>query len=71
MKTLPAWAKADDDKLRTIEAEMLRLQQRIDAWRAAWNGPESGTFPRERGAVRRATMDLTRALSDYRRRRER
>ena len=52
-------------RLKAVEVEMKRLQERIDAWRAAVKAiPE--THPRESGAIRRASMDLTRALAAYR-----
>lgn len=59
-------------RVEKVWSEMARLQSAISAlYEAAVN--ESGQpdffyhhFPRETGAVRRASMDLTRALADMR-----
>lgn len=74
----------DQEKINTVEAECNRLLQRIEALNAAKERqrqeqeeyqkrhPDArmykGDFPRESGAVRRASLDLTRALADMRRR---
>lgn len=56
----------NDAKLNAVEAEMKRFAERITAFRKAQRKHEWQN-PRESGAVRRASMDLTRALADLRR----
>ena len=52
-------------RIEQVEAEIARVQQRIAEWKASellgW-----GTGPKENGALRRASLDLTRALADMR-----
>lgn len=63
-----------DKKLKAAEAEAKRFLARVSAWRQAQGTYEHSGFtfhihtPRENGAVRRASLDLTRALADLRRR---
>lgn len=54
-----------DPKLKAAMAEARRFLRKAEEL-AACDGAYSN--PRESGAVRRASMDLTRALADYRRR---
>jgi hypothetical protein len=52
------------------EAKVLaqRLVERAEAWeKARAEAPKYAAIPRESGALRRASMDLTRALADLRR----
>lgn len=64
----------NEETLKTVEAEMARLHRAIDAHRrrvatdehyAKYNHITGGP---ETGAIRRASLDLTRALSEMRRR---
>lgn len=56
------------DKVRTAEAEARRFLERAKAWRAAQGTPHGCTStPKESGALRRASLDLTRALAEMRR----
>ena len=52
-------------KYAAVETEAKRLLDRIKALRAAEKANDYAC-PRESGAVRRASMDLTRALADLR-----
>lgn len=52
--------------IATAEAEAKRFLSRIAALRVAINR-EPGVYPKERGAMKRASLDLTRALADLRR----
>ena len=47
--------------------EMLRLMQEYEAKKGN-NAPESGWWPMESGALKRASLDLTRSLAKMRRR---
>jgi hypothetical protein len=49
-------------------AEAKRFIQRAEAWKKAENDRAQSYYnnPKESGAVRRASMDLTRALADMR-----
>ncbi len=47
--------------------EMLRLMQEYEAEKGN-NAPESGWWPMESGALKRASLDLTRSLAKMRRR---
>jgi hypothetical protein len=60
------WKSNEADKFAAAEAEAKRFLMRLSAWRKA-EKKEPGTHPRETGAVKRASMDLTRALADLRR----
>lgn len=53
-------------ELAEVERQAKELLRRLGVLRAAVNGPVSGTHPREHAALRRTSMDLTRALADYR-----
>lgn len=54
-------------RIEQVEAEIIRVQQRIAEWKVALAAqPNWGTFPKENGALRRASLDLTRALADMR-----
>lgn len=62
--------QTQQQRVAALKNMVRRLAARIDAleaveWTSEWTPP-----PRESGAVRRATMDLTRALADYRQGRE-
>lgn len=48
-------------------SEMLRLMQEYEAEKGN-NAPESGYWPMESGALKRASLDLTRSLAKMRRR---
>lgn len=62
-----------NEKLAAVKAEVWRFGERIKALekaradnvRAGWH---HALCPKETGAVRRASMELTRALADLRRR---
>lgn len=64
----------DKNGIEAAEAEAKRFLSRVKAWRAAQGTYTHGehTFeistPRQGGALRRASLDLTRALADMRRR---
>lgn len=49
----------DKNKISKVKEEMLRLNDAIVAMERYWG-------PKETGAVRRASMDLTRALAELR-----
>jgi hypothetical protein len=55
-----------DAKLKAAMAEARRFLRKAEELAAC--DPTYTYNPRESGAVRRASMDLTRALADYRRR---
>jgi len=63
----------DRDKLKIAVAEAKRFIKRAEALPKPHpyeNGPYTfinDNFPREQGAIKRASMDLTRALADLRR----
>lgn len=59
-----------DVKLQTAVAEAERFLARANDLQDAQIAEPGATHPREAGAVRRASMDLTRALADLRRRGE-
>ena len=56
-------------KVEAAKKEMIRFENRLYDWEKAVkeNGSNSWTMPKEYGALRRASMDLTRALADMRR----
>lgn len=60
------WRKVEAKRRATVREEAKRLLARMDALEAA-EKTEAGTHPRESGALKRASMDLTRALADLRR----
>ena len=54
-----------NDAIAEVRNEMLRLQVRIDEYNKAYEGRDviyACGVPRERGAVRRASLDLSAAL---------
>ncbi|MDB5412106.1 MAG: hypothetical protein JWR10_441 [Rubritepida sp.] len=53
-------------RLDAAEAEAKRFLKRLADLRAARKA-DPGTHPRESGAMKRASLDLTRALADVRR----
>lgn len=54
-------------RLNKVENEMHRLAATIDILNSVGGGnSNSGCYPIESGAVRRASMDLTRALANLR-----
>jgi len=56
-------------KLKIAEAEAKRFLERVKAYRASEEQYEPGFFHygvKESGAVRRSSLDLTRALADLR-----
>jgi len=54
------------ESLETVKEEIIRLQNKIVAFEV--QKPTSFyNYPKETGAIRRASMDLTRALADLRR----
>jgi hypothetical protein len=55
-----------DDKLKAVEAGAKRLLEAIADLRKANVACPTCANPRESGTVRRASMDLTRALADLR-----
>ena len=55
-----------EEKLKAAEFEARRFLERIKTLRKV-NAEHQWTNPKEYGAVRRASMDLTRALADLRR----
>lgn len=59
------WIEREKKRVDDAEAEARRFLTRIAALRKAWKEP--GTHPIESGAVKRASMDLTRSLAVLRR----
>lgn len=59
------------EKIEAVKVEMKRLAARINELEAKQKAEANEKYPslnpRQTGAVRRASMDLTRALSDLRR----
>lgn len=55
-----------EEKLKAAEFEAKRFLERVKTLRKA-NAEHAWTNPREHGAVRRASLDLTRALANLRR----
>lgn len=53
------------ERIDRVYSECKRLMERIDELRDV-SGGSCNPYPRESGAVRRASMDLTRALADMR-----
>lgn len=55
------------ERITKVKIECARLMSRIDdLLDVSRDNPISGYYPIESGAVRRASMDLTRALADMR-----
>lgn len=63
---VPEWLKADLARVGEAEAEARRFLKRVEAWRKAFN-TAPGTHPKESGAMKRASMDLSRSLAELRR----
>ena len=59
------WIERERLRVAEAEAEARRFLKRVDQWKAAQKEP--GTHPRESGAMKRASMDLSRALATLRR----
>lgn len=59
------WIEREKQRVDEAEAEARRFLKRVAEWRKALKEP--GTHPRETGAMKRASMDLSRALADLRR----
>ena len=59
------WIERENVRVTEAEAEAKRFLRRVAQWRAARKEP--GTHPIESGAMKRASMDLSRALSVLRR----
>lgn len=63
------------DDIKAAEAEAKRFLERVAEWRKAQRpktyalGTYTPATPRESGAMKRASLDLTRALAKMRRRR--
>ena len=60
------WIERQAAREFAAEVEAQRFLLRLKALREA-RGGDPGTNPKECGALRRASMDLTRALADLRR----
>lgn len=60
------WEKAEAARIDAAEAEAKRFLRRVAELRAAKKA-EPGTHPRQNAAMKRASMDLSRALADVRR----
>ena len=59
------WLERERLRVDEAEAEARRFLKRVSEWRKARKEP--GTHPRESGAMKRASMDLSRALAILRR----
>lgn len=55
------WSERERKRVDECEAEARRFLARVAAWRKARKEP--GTHPKESGAMKRASMDLSRALA--------
>ena len=60
-------ALAEAKRFEARATEMLRLMKEYEAEKGN-KSPESGWWPMESGALKRASLDLTRALAKMRRR---
>jgi hypothetical protein len=60
-------ADSEDPKLKEILTEIARFKHRVEELKAA-EQRQSGTNPKEMAAIRRTSMDLTRALTAWRQR---
>lgn len=58
------WIERERQRVDEAEAEARRFLKRVAQWKAARKEP--GTHPRESGAMKRASMDLSRALATLR-----
>lgn len=59
------WIERERIRVDDAEAEARRFLKRVAAWRKARKEP--GTHPLESGAMKRASMDLSRSLTVLRR----
>lgn len=59
------YRKIEAARITEAEAEAKRFLRRVKEYRDAIKEP--GTHPRQNAAVKRASMDLSRALADVRR----
>lgn len=59
------WLDRDRKRVADAEAEARRFLARVAAWKTSIKKP--GTHPIESGAMKRASMDLSRALALLRR----
>jgi hypothetical protein len=59
------WIERERLRVAEAEAEARRFLKRVEQWKAAHKEP--GTHPIESGAMKRASMDLSRALTVLRR----
>lgn len=59
------WREREKQRVAEAETEARRFLKRVAAWRQAIKEP--GTHPAESGAMKRASMDLSRALAVLRR----
>lgn len=55
------------DKIKSAVADAKRFIERAEVFDAATKHPGGYATPKESGALRRASMDLTRSLADMRR----
>lgn len=55
------------EKIDAIKQELERFQKRLKEFEIAIRGPRYWMVPKESGAVRRASLDLTRELANFRR----
>ncbi len=62
MSPISEWYKADLKRVEDAEAEAKRFLERVKAWKKAFLD-EPGTHPKQSGAMKRASMDLTRSLA--------
>lgn len=61
------WVEQQSAREVAAELEAHRFLKRLVEIRKARDNDPGGTHPKECGALRRASMDLTRALADLRR----
>ena len=59
------WIERERARVSEAEAEARRFLKRVEQWKAARKEP--GTHPVESGAMKRASMDLSRSLTRLRR----
>lgn len=59
------WIERERLRVVEAEAEARRFLKRVEQWKAARKEP--GTHPIQSGAMKRASMDLSRALTILRR----
>ena len=56
---------SEDPKLKEVLAEIARFKRRVEELKVAEKAAP-GTHPKEMAAIRRTSMDLTRALTAWR-----